>query len=187
MPPVVPALPRSDSKARLLSHLGLDMRDIMHRRVYNLMKLEASEGRKRIIAILDARAAERGQLPSTFATSYSTSQIDEAVMDAEVSRIYETAQPATKPLYDLAIDPDQPQRPNWIIRWMLWHVFRYRDGRQHSSLQRISSREDAPDPEIGTHTPVSGSDSSTPQSTNPVPTPPNANRYFDPVRERYRD
>lgn len=37
-------------------------------------------------------------------------------MDAEVLRIHETAQPATKPLYDLATDPDQPQRPNWIIR-----------------------------------------------------------------------
>lgn len=51
-------------------------------------------------------------------------------MNDEILYIYHHAGPATKILYELAFDPDHPQEPNWIIRWMLWHVFRYRDGRQ---------------------------------------------------------
>lgn len=79
------------------------------------MQLEASEGRKRIIAHLDAQA-RRDSSQDTNQTSYSTSQIDEAVMDAEVRTIYETAQQATRSLYDLATDYNMPDRPNWIIR-----------------------------------------------------------------------
>lgn len=37
-------------------------------------------------------------------------------MDAEVQRIYDNAQQATRSLYDLAIDREMPDRPNWIIR-----------------------------------------------------------------------
>lgn len=82
-----------------------------------ISQLEASEGRKRIIAVLDARATAVGSIPgSSRQSSYSTSQVDEEVMDDEVRRIYHTAQPTTKTLYDLAVDPELPERPNWIIR-----------------------------------------------------------------------
>jgi hypothetical protein len=103
------------------------MNNMAHRRVYNLMKLEASEGRRRIIATMNARKHHTNQ------TSYTTAQIDEVTMDAEVLRIYRDAQPQTRALYDLAQDTVNPDRPNWIIRWMLWHVFRYRDGRQNTA------------------------------------------------------
>ncbi|EMF13259.1 uncharacterized protein SEPMUDRAFT_148616 [Sphaerulina musiva SO2202] len=204
MPPMVPALPRSDSKARLLHHLGLDMRDMMHRRLYNLMKLEASEGRKRIIAILDARA-QRGSSQEGNQTSYSTSQIEEALMDAEAQRIYATAQPATRSLYDLAIDPALPDRPNWIIRWMLWHVFRYRDGRQQSGNQRGSARDAALNHELSmittsniteaaatptTTTTMMATTTATIRSVSSVPAsailPSGKKQFFDPVREKYR-
>lgn len=92
-------------------------------------------------------------------------------MDAEVQRIYDNAQQATRSLYDLAVDRDMPERPNWIIRvsatdhracnltkltiqqWMLWHVFRYRDGRQQSA-NRSSSRDAVSDEDIGPSTTI---------------------------------
>lgn len=64
-------------------------------------------------------------------------------MDAEVHRIYRNAE-LTKPLYNLAVDPLHPDKPNWIIRWMLWHIFRYRDGRQ-STKNRRSPSIDSPE------------------------------------------
>ncbi|KAM3416939.1 hypothetical protein BST61_g8526 [Cercospora zeina] len=185
MSPQLPALPRSDSKARLLSHIGLDMRNNTHRRVYTLMKLEASEGRRRIIAILDARASADGGIPGGRSTSYTTSQVDEDIMDAEVRRIYRTAQPTTRTLYDLAVDPEVPERPNWIIRWMLWHVFRYRDGRQ---AQKTAGTNDG----VGV-----GNDRGSPSPTEQVAMPVTMTRgsigdghyrgYFDPVRGRFRN
>lgn len=147
------------------------------------MKLEASEGRKRIIAVLDARATAIGAIPGGKSTSYSTSQVGEEIMDDEVRRIYHTAQPTTRPLYDLAVDPELPDRPNWIIRWMLWHVLRYRDGRQ---TQKPAGSNDSV-----------GSNDGSPSPTSHVAVPQIMTRgsaddghyrgYFDPVRGRYRN
>ncbi|CAK1365104.1 unnamed protein product [Cercospora beticola] len=106
-------------------------------------------------------------------------------MDEEVRRIYHTAQPTTKTLYDLAVDPELPERPNWIIRWMLWHVFRYRDGRQAQKP-------------VGANDAVGNGDES-PSPTSQVAVPVTMTRgsgadghghyrgYFDPVRGRYRN
>jgi hypothetical protein len=32
-------------------------------------------------------------------------------------------------VYDLGRDTARVEEENWVIRWMLWHVFRYRDSR----------------------------------------------------------
>ncbi|KAF2215494.1 hypothetical protein CERZMDRAFT_94899 [Cercospora zeae-maydis SCOH1-5] len=186
MSPQVPALPRSDSKARLLSHIGLDMENNIHRRAYTLMKLEASEGRKRIIAVLDARAAMDGSTPSGRPTSYTTSQVDEEIMDEEVRRIYHTAQPTTRTLYDLAVDPQFPERPNWIIRWMLWHVFRYRDGRQ--AQKAVVGATDGVGNDDGSPSPTSPSQVAMPVTmTRGSVSDGHCRGYFDPVRGRYRN
>ncbi|KXT02478.1 hypothetical protein AC579_994 [Pseudocercospora musae] len=131
MTPIVQPIARSDSKVRLMTCLGLDISKRLHRQFYNTMKLEANEGRNRIIARLDEQAKRNGQSPAR--TTYSTSQIDESIINSEVAWIYEHAQPVTKPLYHLGHDPENPSKPNWVIRWMLWHVFRYKDGRQKNS------------------------------------------------------
>jgi hypothetical protein len=60
---------------------------------------------------------------------YTFAQIDETAIREELARIYRDASPATKIIYDLAHDPDTDTHGNWIIRWMVWHVFRYRDER----------------------------------------------------------
>lgn len=67
--------------------------------------------------------------------SVSTSGISEDTFNAEIIRIYKVAQPATKSIYDLGQSFTQPALPNWIIRWMLWHSFRYRDGRSNNQTR----------------------------------------------------
>ncbi|KAK4624745.1 hypothetical protein CLAFUW4_05718 [Fulvia fulva] len=130
------SLPRSESKARFMVRIGLDIRDPRHRQIYNLIKDEASDGRSRIMLLLGIE--ERSQhhdsghrrLSGAEIPAITTSGVPEQVMNNEINQIYLRAGPATKILYQLALDPDHPNDPNWIIRWMLWHVFRYRDGRQ---------------------------------------------------------
>jgi hypothetical protein len=59
-------------------------------------------------------------------------------MRDELKRIHREASPATRIIYDLAQDPDTDGAyGNWIIRWMVWHVFRYRDER--NSRRQMSS------------------------------------------------
>jgi hypothetical protein len=60
---------------------------------------------------------------------YSNAQISETVTHREILRIYRMARPETRVVYDLGRDTARVEEENWVIRWMLWHVFRYRDSR----------------------------------------------------------
>ena len=58
---------------------------------------------------------------------YTFSQLDEEAVNREIVYIYHHARPETKIMYGLGHDRDGDHEDNWIIRWLLWHVFRYRD------------------------------------------------------------
>ena len=60
---------------------------------------------------------------------YSNAQISETAIHREILRIYQSARRETRAVYDLGRDTDRVEEENWVIRWMLWHVFRYRDNR----------------------------------------------------------
>lgn len=64
-------------------------------------------------------------------------------MHREILRIYQTARPETRQVYDLGRDTAGVEEENWVIRWMLWHVFRYRDNRNKN--RRTASPGDDPD------------------------------------------
>lgn len=109
MAPIVPALAQSESKGRFFTRLGLDPSNPTHKRVYALMKLEAAEGRRRL---LESQTSD-------------TAQIHEAAWQREMLRIFEEARPETKAVYQFGHDTaDNDVVDNWIIRWLLWHVFR---------------------------------------------------------------
>jgi hypothetical protein len=95
--------------------------------------MEAAEGRRRL---LEGQAG-------------STAQIHETAWHNEVLRIYNDAQPQTRAVYQFGHDVADPRAPdNWIIRWMLWHVFRYRDYRnkQQRSGDDDEDASDQPSP-----------------------------------------
>ncbi|KXT09186.1 hypothetical protein AC579_7260 [Pseudocercospora musae] len=183
MAPQLPALAQSESKARFFARLGLDLTNGTHRRVYNLMKMEAAEGRKRLL---------QGQ-------ASSTAQIHEDAWNAEVMRIYNEAQPQTLAVYRFAHDVADPQNPdNWIIRWMLWHVFRYRDYRNKNRPDKSprddrdpSSDDDDGDKRLRTSASSNASKNATTaacvtgDTTQPADSarPPNRT-YWDPVRNQ---
>lgn len=74
----------------------------------------------------------------------STAQVHEATWSREVLRIYDEARPETKAVYQFGHDADTGAAPdNWIIRWVMWHVFRYRDYRNKGRPPRNGIRTSA--------------------------------------------
>ncbi|KAK5174255.1 uncharacterized protein LTR77_001335 [Saxophila tyrrhenica] len=178
-PPRAP-LAQSESKARFFERLGLDERNEQHRRLYAMMKEEAVEGRRRIAAT-PASLAPQFQNDPTVEPPYSSSQISETAIHREILQIYARARRETRPIYDLGRDTAGIEEENWVIRWMLWHVFRYRDNRNKN--RRTASPGDEPD-SSGNMSPDGGSGSAgssqTPTTTQAAPGP---SRYYDPVRD----
>ncbi|KYG48386.1 hypothetical protein M433DRAFT_35274, partial [Acidomyces richmondensis BFW] len=57
---------------------------------------------------------------------YSHAHVTETAIHREIIRIYQLARRETQAVYDLGRDIERVEEENWVIRWMLWHVFRYR-------------------------------------------------------------
>jgi hypothetical protein len=66
---------------------------------------------------------------------FSNAQLNESATHREILNIYQHARPETKPLYDMGRDTQGLEEENWVIRWLLWHVFRYRDNRNKNRRQ----------------------------------------------------
>ncbi|KAF1817991.1 uncharacterized protein K489DRAFT_435507 [Dissoconium aciculare CBS 342.82] len=134
MAPRAEALPKSESKKNFLDRIGLKENQMKDRRLYDIMKREASDGRSRIIAAMKAEGPASTLGPASYGPDgeefFPSSYVGDQILSDESLRVYNRACPDTRKIYDLAFDPDRPRDPNWIIRWFLWHVFRYRDGRQ---------------------------------------------------------
>ncbi|KAK3045215.1 hypothetical protein LTR09_013078 [Extremus antarcticus] len=109
---------------------------------------------------------------------YSSSQISETAIHREILRIYAMARRETKPVYDLGRDTAGIEEENWVIRWMLWHVFRYRDNRNKN--RRTASPGDKADSGGGI-SPDGGSNAS-PNGQAATTSTQAPSRYWDPVR-----
>ena len=71
---------------------------------------------------------------------YSNSQVSETAVHREILNIYQRARPETKFFYDKGRDTQGLEEENWVIRWLLWHVFRYRDNRNKNRRQGSPDR-----------------------------------------------
>ncbi|KAK3669465.1 hypothetical protein LTR78_010651 [Recurvomyces mirabilis] len=136
MGPTRPGLAQSESKGRLFERLGLDKDNASARDTYAKMKQEAIDARERLTTVL----ANIGVAPP-----YDHSQISEAALQSEIHYIYQCAPPETRALYVLGHDRDQTPPGNWVIRWMLWHAFRYRDARNRNRKVNRASNGDKGD------------------------------------------
>jgi hypothetical protein len=70
-------------------------------------------------------------------------------MRREVQTIYYLASLHTRPWYDRAVCQEGVNWDNWIIRWCLWHAFRYRDSRNTNSDAPDGRRTRGSPPEVG--------------------------------------
>ncbi|KAK4507293.1 hypothetical protein PRZ48_001028 [Zasmidium cellare] len=57
--------------------------------------------------------------------------INETAMHREILRVYQNASERTKTVYELGHNTEGVEEENWIVRWLLWHAFRYRDQRNN--------------------------------------------------------
>jgi len=76
---------------------------------------------------------------------FSNGDVPESLRHREILNIYRHASADTRPYYDCGRDVETIEEENWVIRWLLWHVFRYRDDRNKNRRQASpgsSSSED---------------------------------------------
>ncbi|KAI5367176.1 hypothetical protein Slin15195_G023020 [Septoria linicola] len=103
---------RSVSEADFFRQIGMDREDTVHLQIYELMQTEAIAGLQRM-----TQANSGGD----------ASEVD---FRAEVLRIYQGADPSTKPVYDRgATLSNGTMTDNWVIRWMLWEAMHQPNGR----------------------------------------------------------
>ena len=88
---------------------------------------------------------------------FSNSQVSETATHREILNIYQHSRPETRHFYDMGRDTQGLEEENWVIRWLLWHVFRYRDNRNKNR------RQGSPDP----RSPSSSENSSSEGPTRP--------------------
>ncbi|KAF2089328.1 hypothetical protein K490DRAFT_63465 [Saccharata proteae CBS 121410] len=131
----------SRTKADFFERLGLSAENPNHKQLYAMMKAEAAEGRRRTSQD-SSNLVPQCQNDRNVHPPYSSNQITETAMHREVLNVYYSASQYTKPYYDLAHYVDGRNEDNWIIRWLLWHVFRYRDNRNRNRGARSDSDED---------------------------------------------
>lgn len=81
---------------------------------------------------------------ATIEPPYSHAHVSETAVHREILRIYRHARRETRAVYDLGRDTDRVEEENWVIRWMLWHVFRYRDNRNRNRTGRTLSNGGMP-------------------------------------------
>jgi hypothetical protein len=93
-----------------------------------LLQDEAARGRERTCQDPN-NLTPQARASTSLTHPYSSNMITETALHREVLNIYYTASARTKPWYDYGRFWEGTNEENWIIRWCLWHVFRYRDER----------------------------------------------------------
>lgn len=63
---------------------------------------------------------------------YKWAHLSPAVVDRAIATIWEQGKPAPRHYYDLGYSED-PKVYNWVLKWLLWHVCRYRDWRNRKT------------------------------------------------------
>lgn len=76
---------------------------------------------------------QSNHLTDSLHSDFCNRPINETSTHAEILRIYQRASSSTRAVYDRGRDTDGVAEENWIIRWCLWHAFRYRDQRNNRS------------------------------------------------------
>ncbi|KAH7135956.1 hypothetical protein B0J11DRAFT_576511 [Dendryphion nanum] len=120
-------LAQSADRASLWKRLGhvKDM-DYWHKH----MLAEASAGRDRL-SNDPSNLAPHLQGNPNIRAPYRWDEISETEKHREILRIVHTAEKGPKYFYDKGKYFDTVEE-NWVVRWFLWHSFRYRDNRDRT-------------------------------------------------------
>lgn len=143
---------QSNPKWQFLMVLGLDGRNRDHQALYWIMKVgvgkpcltrETDNRQSEAIRVYDAQLmGNRGALKPRYAREqapFSANQFSEMAFFDAVKSIVRSASSQTRSLYDRGAVPGQP---NWVARWILYHVCRYRDGRNKKAARSKNFHDD---------------------------------------------
>ncbi|KAL8689417.1 MAG: hypothetical protein Q9218_004905 [Villophora microphyllina] len=180
-----PPLIRSATKRQFLLQLDLDPSDDRTSQTYWLLKVSHAREfgsvhkltniQDEAIRAYEAQLqGQRHLLRPEYANQdppYAAAHFTAAAFSSVVQSIYSRATPATRPFYNKGCNA---QGDNWVISWMLYHVCRYRDGRNI----RARSREFHADDDLDD----SGSSGSSSASRGSKPT----GMFYDAARNGYR-
>ena len=104
---------------------------------------KADDGQSEAIRVYDAQlTGNRGALKPQYAREsppFSANQFSETAFVTAIKTIVENAGPDTRDLYERGASQDQP---NWVARWILYHVCRYRDGRNKKAARSKNFHDD---------------------------------------------
>lgn len=145
MAPQIPILAQSENKSKFLERLGISDHSDEGKRLYAMMKVRVTQCAplsQKLIELQEEAIAGRARMSASpqsliprlindpnVKPPYSNTQISEAAMHRETIYIYRTARSETRAIYDRGHYIEGGAEENWIIKWLLWHVFRYRDNR----------------------------------------------------------
>ena len=143
---------QSNPKWQFLMALQLDGRNRNDQALYWIMKVRESRfistseidpRQSEAIRVYDAQLmGNRDALKPQYANEpspFSANQFSEAAFANAVKSIVKNASPQTRGLYDQGAIQGQP---NWVARWILYHVCRYRDGRNKKAARSQQFHDD---------------------------------------------
>jgi hypothetical protein len=99
---------------------------------------EASRGRQKL-SDSPSNLTIQSQRDPNIRPPYTWDNLQETARHRTIMDIYHSASFQTKQIYDLGHYNNGLNEENWIIKWLLWHVFRYRDNRNRDSRERKRS------------------------------------------------
>jgi len=120
--------PRSATKEEFLASINLNNVDHSHKQLYRRMLDEAGAGRERLSSDPNNLYSSNRSDPK-IQPPYSADNMTETAMHREVMNIWTLASPETRRYYNFGGIQNAANTDNWVIRWCLWHAFRYRDNR----------------------------------------------------------
>ncbi|KAF2178356.1 hypothetical protein K469DRAFT_600197 [Zopfia rhizophila CBS 207.26] len=123
-------LAQSADRSVLFHRLGLSEQNPNDQAIHRLMLEEASRGRDRLSSN-NANLTVYSMTVVNPVPPYKWDQLSETAKHREILDIVRAASPQTRRYYDMGRYITQVNEENWVVRWYLWHSFRYRDNRDN--------------------------------------------------------
>ncbi|MCJ1328175.1 hypothetical protein MMC10_004850 [Thelotrema lepadinum] len=158
--PIITPVRQSASKEEFLKALGLNGNTADKARFQQMWEevtgfwVKNFETTKRHILKPEYAASPGVQRP------YKWAHLDPAVIDNAITTIWKDGRPLPRMYYDLGAHDDR-RIYNWVLKWLLWHVCRYRDWRNRKSKPSTASDSQVPQ---SPPTPVADSDGMPPKT-----------------------
>ncbi|ORY13053.1 hypothetical protein BCR34DRAFT_481605 [Clohesyomyces aquaticus] len=119
-------LAQSSERSALFARLGMTAQ---HEDIHRMM-LVTQVGRDRLSED-PANLIPHLRTDPSIGSPYKWDEISETAKHREILNIVNFADYRTRPYYEMGRYVTGVNEENWVVRWYLWHSFRYRDNRDH--------------------------------------------------------